>query len=500
MGIRKAILYVLFLSKNKGETIMNILSLEKQDHNNPNLNELSRMVSDLKNFSNEDIKVNDELYNKNLNIIIDFQDADGSFKLVDSFKIPSDSCIHYCYIPTYICTGILMKAFLTDSIAFTSKAKNALLNGLKRSCDINLCGHGFNALNGQIKALNIFMKSGLREFMDLYPEFCLEFNEMINNISSKFYEMETKGKFLGPMKESYENDIMAINEYFTNRSVFVYGTLMSGESNHNYLNNSAYIGQGTIEGYDMYNVGRFPAIIEGDDLIIGELYQVSINDLPAIDELEGEGTFYLKKCETVTDSEGKTSFAYIYVFLEDVSNLERISTWKGEYVWYVSYGSNMLKERLLCYIQGGSFRGSKYRQPCEDTSLPVAVKPFKVPYDMYFGNISSSWQEGGVSFLDISKPGNAFGVAYLITKKQFEHIVVQENSGRLPKEGYGWYENIIDLGMMDGFKVKTITNNNLRPYNPPCDTYSDILHEGIKENWPDISDEDIEEYIYNCIR
>lgn len=336
--------------------------------------------------------------------------------------------------------------------------------------------------------------------MDLYSDFCPEFTEMINNIRSNFYKMEIEGRFLGPWKENYEKDIKAINEYFTHRKVFVYGTLMSGEFNHNYLINSTYLSQGTIEGYDMYNVGFFPAIIEGDDLIIGELYQVPIKDLPAIDNLEGEGTFYLKKCETVRDAEGKTSFAFIYVFLEDVSNLERISAWKEEYVWYVSYGSNMLKERLLCYIQGGSFEGSRYRQPCEDTSLPVAVKPFKIPYDMYFGNISSSWQEGGVSFLDISKPGNAFGVAYLITKKQFEHLVKQENSGRPPKEGYGWYENIIDLGMMDGFKVKTITNNNLRSYNPPCDKYSDILHEGIKENWPDISDEDIEDYIYNCIR
>ncbi|WP_295723523.1 gamma-glutamylcyclotransferase [uncultured Methanobrevibacter sp.] len=479
---------------------MNILSLEKIDHNNPNFDELRRMILDLENFLNEDIKFNDENWNNNFNIIIDFQDADGSFKLVDSFKIPSDSCIHYCYIPTYICTAILMKAFISDSEAFSSKAKNTLLNGLKRSCAVNLCGQGFNALNGQIKALNIFMKSGLKEFMDLHREFCPEFIEMINNISSKFYKMETEGKFLGPMKESYEKDIIAINEYFTNRNVFVYGTLMSDECNHKYLSNSAYLGQGTIEGYEMYNVGWFPAIIEGGNLIIGELYQVPINDLPAIDHLEGEGTFYLKKCETVKDTEGKTSFAYIYVYLEDVSNLERISAWKEEYVWYVSYGSNMLKERLLCYIQGGPFRGSKYRQPCEDTSLPLLVKPFKVPYDMYFGNTSASWEEGGVSFLDISKPGNAFGVAYLITKKQFEHIVVQENSGRPPKEGYGWYENIINLGMMKGFNVLTITNNNLRPYNTPCDTYSDILHEGIKENWPDISDEDIEDYIYDCIR
>ena len=135
---------------------MKILTLKKQDHNNPDLDELYRMFSDLENFFNEEINLNDENWNKNFNIILDFQDSDGSFKLVDSFKIPNDSCIQHCYTPTYICTGILMKAFLTDSSAFTSKEKNALLNGLKRSCAIKLCGHGYNALNGQIKALNLF--------------------------------------------------------------------------------------------------------------------------------------------------------------------------------------------------------------------------------------------------------------------------------------------------------------------------------------------------------
>lgn len=102
---------------------MKILTLKKQDHKNPDLDELYRMFSDLENFFNEEINLNDENWNKNFNIILDFQDSDGSFKLVDSFKIPNDSCIQHCYTPTYICTGILMKAFLTDSSAFTSKEK-----------------------------------------------------------------------------------------------------------------------------------------------------------------------------------------------------------------------------------------------------------------------------------------------------------------------------------------------------------------------------------------
>lgn len=56
---------------------MNILTLIKQDHNKPDLDELYRMVSDLENFFNEEIKLNDENWNKNLNIILDFQDLMG---------------------------------------------------------------------------------------------------------------------------------------------------------------------------------------------------------------------------------------------------------------------------------------------------------------------------------------------------------------------------------------------------------------------------------------
>ena len=37
---------------------------------------------------------------------------------------------------------------------------------------------------------------------------------------------------------------------------------------------------------------------------------------------------------------------------ETASGLERIASWKDDYVWYVSYGSNMLRERFLCYIKG----------------------------------------------------------------------------------------------------------------------------------------------------
>ena len=274
---------------------MNKLKLNKQSK--PEFGELDEMLSGLNDFLNEEVDFNDVAWNENLDIILDFQDDDGSFKLFDTFKIPSDARVDFCYTPTYLCCAILMKAYLTDANSFAKKEITALSEGLKISTARNLTGHGYEGLKGQIEALGIFMKGGLNEFLDLYPDFCPEFSEMMDKIISKFADMESNGQFTGPWGESYEDEIKAVNQYFRQRQVFVYGTLMKGETNHRYLENSTYLGTTLIEGYEMYDVGWYPAIIAGDGLVVGEVYQVPKSDMPAIDRLEGEGHLYAKKCQ-----------------------------------------------------------------------------------------------------------------------------------------------------------------------------------------------------------
>ena len=478
---------------------MNRLILKRQKTSEPRLDELFEIISDLEDYLAEDPNINDREWNKNLNAVLDFQDSDGSFKLFDSYKIPSDARVDFCYIPTYICTAILLKAYLAYPQEFTLREKSALSRGLEASCARNLRGHGYEAFKGQIEALNIFIGAGLREFLDIHPDLCPQFSELIGKIIARFHELESKEDFLGPWGESYEAEIREINEYFSHRNVFVYGTLLKGEANHRYLENSTLLGTSVIEGYDLYDVGWYPAIVPGDSLIIGELYNVAKSDIPAIDRLEGEGSLYRKQCERVILN-GKSYFAFIYVYLGDVSDLERISSWKDDHVWYVSYGSNMLEERFLCYIKGGPFEGSRNHPACDDTTLPLAVKTVEIPYDMYFGNVSGSWHGSGVSFLDVTRPGKALGVAYLISKEQFEHVSKRENDGRSPTPGYGWYEDIIDLDSSDGIELKTITNRYLRSYNEPFPEYLDTLRRGIRQNWPNLTDEEIEDYLKNCIR
>ena len=207
---------------------MKMIILNKQKHDEPEFDELYRMLSDLKDFLDEDANPENREWRENLKTILDFQDSDGSFKFLDSYNIPSDARVDFCHMPTYICTAILMKAYMTNSQAFTSQEESALFYGLKVSCARNLSGHGYEGLIGQIDALNVFMKAGLKEFLDLHHEFCPEFSEMIEKIISEFNDMESQGKFYGSWGESYESEIKNINKYFSNRNVFVYGTLMNG--------------------------------------------------------------------------------------------------------------------------------------------------------------------------------------------------------------------------------------------------------------------------------
>ena len=119
---------------------MKTLKLEKL--NEPKFDELFNMIADLKDFLDEDANLNN---NKNLNAVLDFQDPEGTFKLLNLKSMPTEARIDFIHMPTYICTAILMKAYMSDSSAFALKEKSTLSEGLKASCARNLRGHGFGS-------------------------------------------------------------------------------------------------------------------------------------------------------------------------------------------------------------------------------------------------------------------------------------------------------------------------------------------------------------------
>jgi gamma-glutamylcyclotransferase (GGCT)/AIG2-like uncharacterized protein YtfP len=113
-------------------------------------------------------------------------------------------------------------------------------------------------------------------------------------------------------------------------AIFVYGTLMRGEERAGKWPRPALrIEPATIRAA-LYDLGPYPAITDGDDLVRGELWHLAEADLPAtlaaLDEIEcfGQGgvDLYVRKTVEARTDDGGIVLAHSY-FIADSAVLRR---------------------------------------------------------------------------------------------------------------------------------------------------------------------------------
>ncbi len=170
----------------------------------------------------------------------------------------------------------------------------------------------------------------------------------------------------------------------------------------------------------------------------------------------------------------------------------------NDFVWYASYGSNMNRDRFLCYIFGGTPKGSTQKERgCRDKILPKKERAYILNYQMYFSKISSRWN-GGVAFIGLDKSCSyaTYSYMYLLSKEQFEDIVSQENNientdidlydvveSGSKKFRDSWYGNIVYIGDCEGDPVFTFTstqNFKLEEARKPSKEYLFTIIIGLK--------------------
>lgn len=95
------------------------------------------------------------------------------------------------------------------------------------------------------------------------------------------------------------------------RRVFVYGTLLRGEPNHDLLGQSPFLGEARTEPvYSLVNMGPFPAMVrEGSTSVVGEVYEVTNEVLEILDALEGHPQWYYRTTLELTN--GIVAEAYL---------------------------------------------------------------------------------------------------------------------------------------------------------------------------------------------
>jgi len=174
-----------------------------------------------------------------------------------------------------------------------------------------------------------------------------------------------------------------------------------------------------------------------------------------------------------------------------------------EYVWYLSYGSNLNKHRFYCYILGGQPPGSmETEKGCKDATVSVHVRGKTIPHEMVFAGTSTRWNNKGVAAIDPKKDPTTltYGRMYLITKDQFFDLIKQENyiplnqkvDWTLPTEGeekillpQNWYGKLLHLGDEEGYPIYTFTileDFNEIQINPPDGSYIKIIQKGLEES------------------
>ena len=173
-------------------------------------------------------------------------------------------------------------------------------------------------------------------------------------------------------------------------------------------------------------------------------------------------------------------------------------------VWYVSYGSNMCRDRLGAYLRGGRPAGARRSYVgARIPAMPVDDVDVDLPGRLYFAGESATWA-GGVAFYDHDATGSwTAGRAYRMTVEQFADVAAQEMN-RLPtpgdpiekividglaegrhEAGPGHYETLIEVGRRDDLPMLTFTaphGFDAVPHTQPSAAYVSMLVRGLGES------------------
>ena len=171
-----------------------------------------------------------------------------------------------------------------------------------------------------------------------------------------------------------------------------------------------------------------------------------------------------------------------------------------KYLWYLSYGSNLSRDRFMCYIEGGKPKNSsKIEKGCVDKTPPKDDRSHIINHALYFARRSKKWNNGGSCILSIKfdKGKITYGRKFLIKVNQFLDIVGQNNNveniqidfDEIIKNGSKSINNslsgnILYLGDEDNYPIFTFTSHfDETEYVKPDILYLATIGAGVKDTF-----------------
>lgn len=115
-------------------------------------------------------------------------------------------------------------------------------------------------------------------------------------------------------------------------TLFVYGTLKRGGSNHVFLRGQRFIGEArTAPGFTLYSLGDYPGMVRapGDTAgVTGELWAVDDACLAELDRLEGLDEGLYERIDVLLEPNHLAGSAQTYLYLRQLDGLTSVGdTW-----------------------------------------------------------------------------------------------------------------------------------------------------------------------------
>lgn len=173
-----------------------------------------------------------------------------------------------------------------------------------------------------------------------------------------------------------------------------------------------------------------------------------------------------------------------------------------EHVWYVSYGSNLLRERFEAYLLGGRVPGLDREYPPAPGAGPASdERAVVLPGRLRFALDAPAWGGGGVAFWDPDAAGpGVLARAWRVRLRQFLEVVHLENGGPdrraapWPRPvlrqgravvGGGWYGLLLHPGDLAGEPLLTFTHPEPGSLvtAAPSPAYRDVVRRGLVQTF-----------------
>ncbi len=170
-------------------------------------------------------------------------------------------------------------------------------------------------------------------------------------------------------------------------------------------------------------------------------------------------------------------------------------------VWYASYGSNLLRQRFLAYLEGGAVPLSTTNAPqrgSRNPAPPSADQPYVLSHRLLFAHSAERWGGGAVAKLALQPDPNAVtqSRAWRINLGQMEDVFAQENRQHdvapidldtLMVDGsvtpYAtWYGSLLHVGTINNEPVLTFTGPTPdHAVGPAHSSYLRVIADGLAE-------------------